>query len=410
MKNFIFTVCLFLVFSTLLDAQNSCDNTCGNIDLEEFRTESLDIINNYRRNNGLEELKIDPFLQETAQNYVEWCVKNVAAYEANAHEADGTTVQQRVSTVLNQRNAIYEFQATGENLTRGRRCAEDAFESWRNSPPHNRNMLRESFEYIGFGMACYDGTFIAAQVFGQTMFEKPTSEFQFNDDFSYDLNSHTFIFSYETSKEFAQANQHIRPFIEWRIYDDQGREWNYGGIGSAGVNMGKVTINDEVRINQSYPNERVQTGYTMQIRYYDGSKYVERSYVIGESTPTDTDGDGIPDSTDDDDDNDGVKDEQDFNPLNADSDGDGVNDGEDNFPLDANRSNDSQPTSTVDTDNDGTPDNIDTDDDNDGFTDTEEAARGTNPLKADSDGDGVNDRRDDFPLDPNRSDDSQPTS
>ncbi|MEM8524531.1 MAG: hypothetical protein AAGG68_07795 [Bacteroidota bacterium] len=148
----------------------------------------------------------------------------------------------------------------------------------------------------------------------------------------------------------------------------------------------------------------------MQIRYYDGSKYVERSYVIGESTPTDTDGDGIPDSTDDDDDNDGVKDEQDFNPLNADSDGDGVNDGEDNFPLDANRSNDSQPTSTVDTDNDGTPDNIDTDDDNDGFTDTEEAARGTNPLKADSDGDGVNDRRDDFPLDPNRSDDSQPTS
>ena len=40
--------------------------------------------------------------------------------------------------------------------------------------------------------------------------------------------------------------------------------------------------------------------------------------------------------------------------------------------------------------------------DNDGLTNPEEAALGTNPLLADSDGDGVNDALDDFPLDPSR--------
>ncbi|QEP42085.1 DUF5011 domain-containing protein [Ectothiorhodospiraceae bacterium BW-2] len=56
-------------------------------------------------------------------------------------------------------------------------------------------------------------------------------------------------------------------------------------------------------------------------------------------------------------------------------------------------------TATLDTDNDGTPDSIDTDDDNDGLSDIEEQQLGTDPLKADSDNDGVNDSIDLFPLD-----------
>ena len=37
------------------------------------------------------------------------------------------------------------------------------------------------------------------------------------------------------------------------------------------------------------------------------------------------------------------------------------------------------------------PDNVDTDDDNDGIPDTEEQGIGTNPLNPDTDGDGVQD-------------------
>jgi hypothetical protein len=44
-----------------------------------------------------------------------------------------------------------------------------------------------------------------------------------------------------------------------------------------------------------------------------------------------------------------------------------------------------------DTDNDGTKNNCDTDDDNDGLSDTDEITKGTDPLKPDTDGDGLTD-------------------
>ena len=61
-----------------------------------------------------------------------------------------------------------------------------------------------------------------------------------------------------------------------------------------------------------------------------------------------------------------------------------------------------------DNDNDGIGDVLDPDDDNDGLTDAEEAALGTDPLKSDTDGDGVSDKNDAFPLDPNKPRPDQP--
>lgn len=52
-----------------------------------------------------------------------------------------------------------------------------------------------------------------------------------------------------------------------------------------------------------------------------------------------------------------------------------------------------------DTDKDGIGNSIDPDDDNDGLTDEEETAKGTNPLSADTDQDKINDKIDAFPLD-----------
>ena len=60
----------------------------------------------------------------------------------------------------------------------------------------------------------------------------------------------------------------------------------------------------------------------------------------------------------------------------TDVDGDGVKDSSDAFPLDSSE--------TLDTDNDGIGNNTDTDDDNDGYTDAEEIADGTDPLDANS--------------------------
>jgi hypothetical protein len=86
-------------------------------------------------------------------------------------------------------------------------------------------------------------------------------------------------------------------------------------------------------------------------------------------------------------------------PTDSDRDGDGVPDAEDAFPDDS--------TEWSDNDGDGVGDNADLDDDNDGLLDTEEDANGngavdpgeTDPNMADTDGDGVNDADDAFPLD-----------
>ena len=59
-------------------------------------------------------------------------------------------------------------------------------------------------------------------------------------------------------------------------------------------------------------------------------------------------------------------------PLFVDSDGDGVNDNIDLFPIDS--------TETMDTDGDGIGNTADTDDDDDGFSDVQEALDGTDPL------------------------------
>jgi len=75
-------------------------------------------------------------------------------------------------------------------------------------------------------------------------------------------------------------------------------------------------------------------------------------------------------------DDDGVRDLDDDFPSDptetTDTDADGIGDNADAFPLD--------PFEAFDTDGDGIGNNSDLDDDNDGFTDEEELAEGTNPL------------------------------
>ena len=97
--------------------------------------------------------------------------------------------------------------------------------------------------------------------------------------------------------------------------------------------------------------------------------YTSGVYELLATIVLDTDGDGILDNIDTDDDNDGIPDSQDAFPLNA--------------------------SESVDTDRDGIGNNADTDDDNDGISDANEITWGLNPLDAsdganvDTDGDGV---------------------
>jgi uncharacterized repeat protein (TIGR01451 family) len=116
----------------------------------------------------------------------------------------------------------------------------------------------------------------------------------------------------------------------------------------------------------------------------------------------DPDEDGIPNYLDPDDDNDGFPDAVDAFPFDPTEWQDSDGDGVgDNADAFPN-----DPTEAVDTDGDGIGNNADPDDDDDGLSDAEEALLGTDPLKPDTDGDGVGDASDAFPLDPSESADS----
>ena len=134
----------------------------------------------------------------------------------------------------------------------------------------------------------------------------------------------------------------------------------------------------------------------------DGAIDGEDDFPTDPNYQTDTDGDGIPNKTDPDDDNDGLLDEDDPYPLDPnnqpDTDGDGLNDG-----IDPDDDNDGftdaqeQAAGTDPLD----PTSVPGDRDNDGLTDVEEASIGTDPDNPDTDGDGVSDKFDSAPLDPN---------
>lgn len=111
--------------------------------------------------------------------------------------------------------------------------------------------------------------------------------------------------------------------------------------------------------------------------------------------PIDSDGDGIADHLDLDSDNDGITDNVEAQttagyiaPTGFDSDGDGLDDAYESAGL-----------TPVDTDGDGTADFLDTDSDNDGFSDADEAGHGISQAvidaSGDADGDGIKDVVDD---------------
>ena len=122
-------------------------------------------------------------------------------------------------------------------------------------------------------------------------------------------------------------------------------------------------------------------------------------FPLNPTESVDTDSDGTGNNADTDDDNDGVLDGSDAFPLDPtetlDTDADGVGDNADAFPSDAEESMDTDGDQVGDnadncpslsnpnqlnTDGDREGNVCDRDDDNDGFTDEQEAIDGTNPL------------------------------
>ncbi len=118
---------------------------CGDAEEVAF----LGLINQYRAQNGLEPLAMSPTLTTAARDHsLDMGTQNYFDHTG----LNGSTFSQRIAA------AGYPGGTTAENIFAGGQTAQGAFESWRNSPGHNANMLNPAYKAIGIGRANVPGS------------------------------------------------------------------------------------------------------------------------------------------------------------------------------------------------------------------------------------------------------------
>jgi uncharacterized protein YkwD len=130
-------------------AITNCDTPAAGYDSEEQAF--LQLINNYRKQNGLAALSPSPSLDRSAA----WKSQDMGANSYFAHDDTpiGRTWDQRI------RDCGYTYNAwIGENIAAGMSTAAAAFQAWRDSPDHNANMLSANYNAIGIGRAYVSGS------------------------------------------------------------------------------------------------------------------------------------------------------------------------------------------------------------------------------------------------------------
>jgi uncharacterized protein YkwD len=109
----------------------------------------LTIINNYRAQNGLGALAIDPQLSDVAR----WMANDLAANNYFSH-----TDSLGRDPFLRMDQMGYTYNTwRGENLAAGTAEAQASLDMWSDSPGHNANMLGEHYTVIGIARA-YDAS------------------------------------------------------------------------------------------------------------------------------------------------------------------------------------------------------------------------------------------------------------
>ncbi len=101
------------------------------------------IISDYRTGKGLNPVTIDPALNQVAQEQA----NAMARADTLSHEVGGRTFVQRMNA------SGYKPKVAVENVGAGYHTLAEAFSGWRDSPPHNKNMLAQGVTRMGIATA-----------------------------------------------------------------------------------------------------------------------------------------------------------------------------------------------------------------------------------------------------------------
>lgn len=131
---------LFLFSSTV----NKASNAFAVSETDELVNEFISLVNEARAELGAEPLTIDPYISHIAQ------IRAEEQIEKRGHvRPDGTLW----ITIIDEDILFYKSGA--ENVLGGAGTAKSAFELWKNSAGHWRNITNPSYKYTGVGIA-YD--------------------------------------------------------------------------------------------------------------------------------------------------------------------------------------------------------------------------------------------------------------
>ena len=105
------------------------------------------MISQYRANHGLGPVTIDPVLENAAQTQS----RAMAAANKLDHEVRGS-LDSRLKAAGSPAGLAVE------NVSAGYHTLAEAFSGWRDSPPHNKNMLEKGVRRMGIATAYAPGT------------------------------------------------------------------------------------------------------------------------------------------------------------------------------------------------------------------------------------------------------------
>jgi uncharacterized protein YkwD len=134
---------LAVLIASVVAAGKSADAT--SYDSEELQF--LQLINEYRENNGVGPLILSDTLAVAAERHSQ----DMARYHFFAHNTVSSSYYPGGSRPWDRMRAEgYDYNTfKGENISVGYETAERSFAAWRNSPSHNAAMLNDKYRVIG---------------------------------------------------------------------------------------------------------------------------------------------------------------------------------------------------------------------------------------------------------------------
>ena len=131
---------------------DSTDN--GNTSASSYANAVLNLVNKYRKQNGLASVKLDSALSGAASTRAKEIVSSFSHTRPNGSSC---------FTVLSENGISYN--GAGENIAYGQSSPDEVMTAWMNSAGHRANILNASFTKLGVGVYESGGTLYWTQLF-----------------------------------------------------------------------------------------------------------------------------------------------------------------------------------------------------------------------------------------------------